>query len=90
MVGGGALTRTTGLGLQGVEDFVAKARAVKFYDKNIGNPRVEIYQPTPFHRLYQKVSYLQGERPAGLVDFNDPDSYREIIANVSRLEKEQT
>ena len=85
--GGGALTRTTGLGLQGVEDFVAKARAVKFYDKNIGNPRVEIYQPTPFHKMYQKVSYLQGERPAGLVDFNDPDSYREIIANVSRLEK---
>jgi len=85
--GGGALTRTTGLGLQGVEDFVAKARAVKFYDKNIGNPRIEIYQPTPFHRMYQKISYLQGERPAGLVDFNDPDSYREIIANVSRLEK---
>ena len=85
--GGGALTRTTGLGLQGVEDFVAKARAVKFYDKNIGNPRVEIYQPTPFHRLYQKISYNQGERPAGLVDFNDPDSYREVIANVSRLEK---
>lgn len=85
--GGGALTRTTGLGLQGVEDFVAKARAVKFYDRNIGNPRVEIYQPTPFHRMYQKISYLQGERPAGLVDFNDPDSYREVIANVSRLEK---
>jgi hypothetical protein len=85
--GGGSLTRTTGLGLQGVEDFVAKSRAVKFYDKNIGNPRVEIYQPTPFHRLYQKISYAQGERPAGLVDFNDPDSYREIIANVSRLEK---
>ena len=42
---------------------------------------------TPFHRLYQKISYLQGERPAGLVDFNDPDSYREVIANVARLEK---
>ena len=85
--GGGALTRTTGFGLQGVEDFVAKARAVKFYDKTVGNPRGEIYQPTPFHRLYQKISYNQGERPAGLVDFNDPDSYREVIANVTRLEK---
>ncbi len=85
--GGGSLTRTTGLGLQGVEDFVAKSRAVKFYDKTVGNPRVEIYQPTPFHKMYQKISYAQGERPAGLVDFNDPDSYREIIANVSRLEK---
>ena len=37
--------------------------------------------------MYQKVSWLAGERPAGLVDFNDPDSYREVIANVSRLEK---
>ena len=85
--GGGALTRTTGFGLQGIEDFVAKSRAVKFYDQAVGNPRVDIYQPTPFHRLYQKISYSQGERPAGLVDFNDPDSYREVIANISRLEK---
>ena len=85
--GGGTLTRTTGLGLQGVEDFVAKSRAVKFYDQAVGNPRVEIYQPTPFHRLYQKISWSQGERPAGLVDFNDADSYREIIANLTRLEK---
>jgi len=82
---GGALTRTTGLGLQGVEDFVAKARAFKFYDQAVGNPRIEIYQPTPFHKMYQKISYGQGERPAGLVDFNDPDSYREIIANINRL-----
>jgi hypothetical protein len=37
--------------------------------------------------MYQKISWNQGERPAGLVDFNDPDSYREVIANVSRLEK---
>ena len=83
--GGGALTRTTGKLLQGTEDFVAKARAFKFYDKAVGNPRIEIYQPTPFHIMYQKISYLQGERPAGLVDFNDPDSYREIIANINRL-----
>ena len=85
--GGGILTRTTGLGLQGIEDVVAKARAVKFYDKTVGGPKIEVYQPTPFHRLYQKVSWSQGERPAGLVDFNDADSYREIIANVIRLEK---
>ncbi len=85
--GGGILTRTTGLGLQGVEDVIAKARAIKFYDKTVGGPKVEVYQPTPFHRLYQKVSWSQGERPAGLVDFNDADSYREIIANVTRLEK---
>ena len=85
--GGGILTRTTGLGLQGIEDVVAKSRAVKFYDQAVGGSKVEVYQPTPFHRLYQKVSWSQGERPAGLVDFNDADSYREIIANITRLEK---
>lgn len=82
---GGSLLRTTGYGLQGAEDLIAKARATKYYDKSVGNPRVEIYQPTPFHRLYQKISWAAGERPAGLVDFNDPDSYREIVANISLL-----
>ena len=85
--GGGALTRTTGFLTQGAENFIAEARATKFYDKSIGNPKVEVFQPTPFHRLYQKVSWAAGERPAGLVDFNDPDSYKEIIANVNQLEK---
>jgi hypothetical protein len=84
---GGTLTRTTGRGLQGVENLVAQSRAVRFYDKTIGNPNIQVYQPTPFHRLYQKISWNQGERPAGLVDFNDPDSYREVIANINRLEK---
>lgn len=84
---GGALTRTTGYGLQGLENFVAQSRAMKFYDKTVGSPKVEIYQPTPFHRLYQKVSWSAGERPAGLVDFNDPDSYKEIVANVNSLER---
>ena len=84
---GGSLVRTTGKVLQGAEDFVAKSRSLKFYDQTVGVPKVEIFQPTPFHRLYQKVSWAAGERPSGLVDFNDPDSYREVIANVSRLEK---
>jgi hypothetical protein len=84
---GGSLTRTTGKILQGAEDFVAKSRSLKFYDQTVGASKVEIFQPTPFHKMYQKVSWLGGERPAGLVDFNDPDSYREVIANVSRLEK---
>jgi hypothetical protein len=84
---GGTLTRTTGKVLQGVEDFVAKSRSLKFYDQAVGAPKVEVFQPTPFHKMYQKISWLAGERPAGLVDFNDPDSYREVIANVSRLEK---
>ena len=81
--GGGTLTRTTGKGLQGIEDLVAQGRATRFYDRVSGNPRVEIFQPTPFHRLYQKISWGLKERPAGLVDFNDADSYREIIATVN-------
>ena len=81
--GGGALTRTTGIGLQGVEDLVAKSRAIKFYDKTVGNAKVEVFQPTPFHRMYQKISWNQNQRPAGLVDFNDPDSYKEIIATIN-------
>ena len=85
--GGGVLTRTTGKGLQSIENFVAEGRATKFYDKVNGNPRVEVFQPTPFHRLYQKISWLQGEKPAGLIDFNDADSYREVIATTGQLEK---
>lgn len=85
--GGGVLTRTTGKGLQGIENLVAEGRATKFYDKVNGNPRVEVFQPTPFHRLYQKISWLQGEKPAGLIDFNDADSYREVIATTGQLEK---
>ena len=85
--GGGTLTRTTGKGLQGAENFIAESRALKFYDKKVGNPKVEIFQPTPFHKLYQKISWGLGERPAGLVDFNDADSYKEVIANINTLEK---
>ncbi|MEI8287194.1 MAG: hypothetical protein WCG15_07850, partial [Actinomycetes bacterium] len=83
--GGGSLTRTTGRLTQGVEDFVAHARSMRFYDKNVGSANVEVFQPTPFHRLYQKISWAENERPAGLVDFNDPDSYREVVATLERL-----
>jgi hypothetical protein len=83
--GGGALSRTTGYGVQGVEDFVAKSRSLRFYDKKVGSANIEVFQPTPFHRLYQKISWGLGERPAGLVDFNDADSYREVVATLERL-----
>jgi len=83
--GGGALTRTTGVLSGGIEDFIAKSRATKFYDRNVGSAKVEVFQPTPFHRTYQKLSWSAGERPAGLVDFNDADSYREVIATLNVL-----
>lgn len=83
--GAGSLTRTTGALSQGVEDFIAKSRALKFYDRKIGNPDIDVFQPTPFHRLYQKISWSQNERPAGIVDLNDPDSYKEVIATLNTL-----
>lgn len=85
--GTGSLTRTTGKITQGLDDFIAKGRSVKYYDQKVGNPQVEVYQPTPFHRLYQKISWAAGERPAGIVDFNDPDSYREVVATANQLQK---
>jgi len=83
--GGGTLTRTTGVLAGGIEDFIAKSRSLRFYDKNVGSAKVEVFQPTPFHRLYQKISWNQGERPAGIIDFNDADSYREVIATLGVL-----
>ena len=85
--GGGSLTRTTGTLLQGAEDFVAKARSTAFYDKAVGAPIVKFYQATPFHRMYQVISHAERERPAGLADVNDPDSYKEIIATIDRGRK---
>jgi len=81
----GSLQRTTGKLTQGVEDFVARARSMRFYDKNVGSANIEVFQPTPFHRLYQKISWAENERPAGVVDFNDPDSYKEVVATLERL-----
>jgi hypothetical protein len=83
--GGGALSRTTGYLAQGVEDFVTKSRSMRFYDQKVGTADIEVFQPTPFHRLYQKISWGLGERPAGIVDFNDADSFREVVATVERL-----
>jgi hypothetical protein len=85
--GGGSLTRTTGTLLQGTEDFIAKARSTAFYDKAVGAPIVRFYQPTPFHRMYQVISHAERERPSGLADVNDADSYKEIIATIDRGRK---
>ena len=83
--GGGALKRTTGYVAQGVEDFVAKSRSIRFYDQKVGTANIDVFQPTPFHALYQKISWGLGERPAGIIDFNDADSFREVVATLERL-----
>ncbi len=83
--GGGSLRRTSGPLVRSTENFIAQARASKYYDKVPGAAKVEVFQPTPFHRLYQKVSWAAGERPAGIVNFNDPDSYKEVVATINLL-----
>ena len=82
---GGSLVRTTGSKpAQMFDSFLARGRAAKFYDKKTGTPDIDVYQPSPFSRLYQKISWLENERPAGFMDFNDSDSYREVIATMDR------
>ena len=83
---GGMLTRTIGSSpFQSVEKFVAEGRSAKYYDlKSTSLSRTAIFQPTPFHRMYQVVSWPAGERPAGIVDLNDAESSREISAIVQR------
>lgn len=88
---GGTLTRTVGgSGVQAVNDFLAKGRSLRFYQEGrnskrwLSAPTVEYFQPTPFHTLYQRVSWAENERPAGLVDLNDANSIHEVVAFVNR------
>jgi len=86
---GGALTRGVGAApFQAVERFVAKGRSAKFYDLDATTlSKTATFQPTPFHRMYQIVSWGAGERPAGMVDLNDAESSREISSVVKRAMK---
>ena len=79
------LTRTVGTTrVQGFEDFLARGRVSKFYDRPIGEAREDVYQPTKLHRAYKKITWAADERPAGHIDLNDPDSYAEFQAAVTR------
>jgi len=85
--GGGSLTRTAGSIGNVFEDQLAKSRSAKFYNKTVGNVKVDVYQPTPFHKMYQKISWPAGQNPSGHIDFNDPNSYQEITASLGKLTK---
>ena len=78
-------TRGIGLGEAATGKFKATARTVPYYNRDIGDATVTMYQPTPFHRLYSVVQWSQRERPSGLVNLNDGESVREITATVERL-----
>jgi hypothetical protein len=86
---GGVLTRTVGATpFQSVDRFVAEGRATKFYDlPSTSLSKTEVFQPTPFHRMYQFVSWGAGERPAGIVNLNDAESSREVSAVLKRAMK---
>lgn len=73
--------------IQAWNKFTAEAKTLKFYDKKATSGTVAAFQPTPWHRMYKIVSTPFGERPAGFVNFNDPDSSREISATIDRAIK---
>ena len=82
------LRRTVGTTrIQGIEDFIAKGRITKFYDRPVGQPTIETFQPTIWHRAYAKVTWAAGERPAFHANLNDADSYVELLAAVTRARK---
>jgi hypothetical protein len=64
---------------------IATARSMPYHSKQIGYARQDVYQPTKFHALYSKISWLEGERPSGIVNLNEGDSIREVSATVDRL-----
>jgi hypothetical protein len=62
------------------------ARAEIIGGKKIEGQLIEAYQPTPFHRLYYKVTNpFREETPSGLANLNDGDSIKEFTATVNRL-----
>lgn len=82
---GGVINRTVGARpMQAVDDFLAKGRSAKFV---AGGTRAEAWQPTPFHRMYQVVSWLGNERPAGIVNLNEAESSNEVMAFVNRAHR---
>lgn len=65
----------------------ATARSISFHAREIAAGKITMYQPTPFHRLHYVVNWLGAERPSGVVNLNDGDSIKEVIAVANRLIK---
>ncbi|NBU94270.1 MAG: hypothetical protein EBS18_07045, partial [Actinobacteria bacterium] len=87
--GGGSLTRTAGTIANKLDNKIAEGRAYKFSKNATSNAKSLIYQPTPYHKLYQKVSWAAGEVPSGMIDFNDVNSYKEISATLNKALKSE-
>jgi hypothetical protein len=70
---------------QATGKFLATARSVPYHSNAVADAKVTMYQPTPFHKLYYKVTWGQKERPSGVINLNEGDSIREVTAVTDRL-----
>jgi hypothetical protein len=70
---------------QSIGKEVATARTVPFHAKEVGEGTITMYQPTPLHKLYYQVTWPFKERPGGVVNLNEGDSIREVMAVTDRL-----
>ena len=70
---------------QATGKFLATARSVPYHSNAVADAKVTMYQPTPFHKLYYKVTWGQRERPSGVINLNEGDSIREVTAVTDRL-----
>lgn len=64
---------------------LATARVAGLGEQVVTEPILQMYQPTPFHRLYYKLSFPEKELPSGLVNLNEGDSIKEVTATIDRL-----
>lgn len=64
---------------------LATARTAEQGTQVVDEPLLQVYQPTPFHRLYYKISHLGKERPSGIANLNDGESIKEVTATTNRL-----
>ena len=80
-----ALTEGVGGLFQGTGRFIATANSLPYHSNAVADAKVTMYQPTPFHKLYYKVTWGQKERPSGVINLNEGDSIREVTAVTDRL-----
>jgi hypothetical protein len=72
---------------RGTGAFMASAKSSLYHAKEIGDAKLSMYQPTPFHKLYYTVTWPMRERPSGVINLNEGESIREITAVTDRLIK---
>ena len=82
-----SITEGAGGLFQGTGRFIASAKSSIYHSAAVGDAKISMYQPTPFHKLYYSVTWPFRERPSGVVNLNEGESVREITAVTDRLVK---